>query len=154
VEPEPVDLNALCLSILDLVTPELAGRARLEVDLRPIPAVMGRPKELAQAVLNLLLNARRSVFSAAPLPGTEHEIALETEQRGDNVVLAVTDSGQPREGGNADAPAEFFADGEGFGLSLRLAREILDRSGGHIVTQPTAHGNLVEAFFPVANRSD
>jgi DNA-binding response OmpR family regulator len=150
VEPEPVDLNALCLSLLDLVTPELAGRARLEVDLRPVPPVLGRPKELAQAVLNLLLNARRSVFAADPPPGTEHQIALETEQRGDGVVLAVSDSGQPRESGNADASPDFFDDAEGFGLSLRLAREILDRSGGHIIRQPAPQGNLVEAFFPVA----
>ncbi len=77
-DPEPVDLQSLCISLLDLVTHELVGRAKLEVDLRPTPMVLGRPEELAQAVLNLLLNARRSIFSSDE-PEREHRIDLATQ---------------------------------------------------------------------------
>jgi len=144
VEPEPVDLNALCLSLLDLVSHEMLGRAKLEVDLRPIPAVRGRPKEMAQAVLNLLLVARRSVYDAEGGPAS-HEIRLETARRGDEVVLSVRDSGQPRLPG---PQGFYFEQGKGRSLSLRLVREILDRSGGHLEMQADEEGNLLEAYFP------
>jgi len=150
-EPEPVDLNALCLSILDLVTHELVGRARLEVDLRPIPPVMGRQKELAQAVLSLLMSSRRSVLAADPRPGVELQIRLETELRGDHVVLELKDNGPPRWLGERQGEDFFLDDNEqGQGdLSLRLVREILDRGGGHLSRQSDQEGNRLEAFFRI-----
>lgn len=149
-EPEPVDLQSLCVSLLDLVTHELVGRARLEVDLRPTRAVLGRPRELAQVVLNLLLNARRSVFSAKEQG--EHLIHLETEPRDEFVVLRVTDTGPPLplEGGEEAMGSFFFADADetrGPGLGLRLVRDILERSGGRLELSSSAAGNTLEVFF-------
>jgi polar amino acid transport system substrate-binding protein len=152
--PTPVDLNRICRSLLDLVTHELEGRARLEVELQPVPSVQGQPKELAEVILNLLLNARRSVF-ACPAKDREHRIELRTELRDGEVVLAVTDTGEPvlvGEGGQPALGSFFFGDGAedpGPGLSLSLVREILDRHGGRLLLQGEQGGNRWEAHLPV-----
>jgi len=150
-DPEPVDLNALCLSILDLVTHEMVGRAKLEVDLHPIPPVLGRPRELAQAVLNLLLLARRSIFAAPTVGEQNHEIRLETREHEDHVVLTIQDSGAPLRRGTSPGEQDFYYDGgQGPSLGLRLVREILDRSGGHLDVDPRDYGNRLEAYFPLS----
>jgi C4-dicarboxylate-specific signal transduction histidine kinase len=157
-DSKPVELNAICISLLDLVNHELVGRAKLEVDLRPIPPVSGREQELAQAVLNLLLNARRSIFASTE--EKEHTIQLTTEVRGDSVVLSVRDTGpalSTGEDGEESADSFFFVDeqdGQGPGLALRLVQDILDRSGGHLELHGTAEGNLLEAFFTIAAASE
>jgi len=150
-EPEPVDLNALCLAILDLVTHEMVGRARLEVDLQPIPGVMGQPKQLAQAVLNLLMSARRSVHDADDAGGAAgHEIRLETCRREGAVVLTVSDTGPPRWKATRGAEDFYFDDQrvQGHGLSVRLVREIVDRCGGHLTAHSREGINCVELYFP------
>lgn len=153
-ESKPVELNTICIALLDLVNHELVGRAKLEVDLKPIPPVSGREQELAQAVLNLLLNARRSIFTSTE--EREHTIQLTTDVRGDRVVLGVRDTGpalSTKGDGGESADSFFFTDeqnGHGPGLALRLVKDILDRSGGHLELHDTGDGNLLEAFFPVA----
>jgi two-component system, NtrC family, sensor kinase len=153
-ELTPVDLNQICRSLLDLVGHELEGRARLDVELLPLPLVQGQPKELAQAVLNLLLNARRAVF-ARPADEREHRIGLRTEAREGEVVLTVTDTGAAAtqgEAGQAALDTFFFAEGEqepGPGLSLSVVRDILDRHGGLLVLHTGEEGNRWEAHLPL-----
>jgi DNA-binding response OmpR family regulator len=152
-EPAPVDLNALCVSLLDLVTHELGDRARLDVDLRPIPPVLGREKELAEAVLNLLLNARRAVF-ACDEQQRQHRIALGTELRDGHVALTVEDSGAPLRTGLGAAADAFFFDGDdegGPGLTLSVVRDILDRHRGRLELEATDAGNLLTALLPIAS---
>jgi signal transduction histidine kinase len=150
-EPVPVNLNSLCVSLLDLVSHELGGRAELEVDLKPIPAVLGQEKELAEAVLNLLLNARRSVFASKA--EREHRIGLFTESRGDEVTLTVSDTGPALTTGLGPAADAFFFDSEaeaGPGLTLSLVREILDRHGGRLELASDQAGNRLTATLPIA----
>jgi two-component system NtrC family sensor kinase len=147
-----VHLNALCVSLLDLVAHELGDHAQLEVDLRPIPAVPGHEQQLAEAVLNLLLNARRSVF-AAPA-GRPHRISLRTELREDHVVLQVSDTGPAlrHQAGDRALDAFYFGTGDaeaGPGLSLSLVRDIVDRHGGRLELTSDQEGNRFEAFLPV-----
>jgi signal transduction histidine kinase len=151
--PVPVNLNALCVSLLDLVSHELRGRAELDVDLKPIPAVLGQEKELADAVLNLLLNARRSVF-ASKEEGVSHRIRLTTELReGQEVALTVVDTGPALVTGLGPIADAFFFEGEadqGPGLTLSLVREILDRHGGRLELVSDTEGNHLTATLPAA----
>jgi len=155
-EPQPVNLNEVCTSLLGLVAHELGDRARLDVDLQPLPVVLGRPKELAQAVLNLLLNARRSVFAA---PEGAHRIELRTEQRDGAVLLSVSDTGLPlprAEGAQAGLETFFFASDEadgsgGPGIALTVVREILDRHGGRLTLESSEGGNRFVARLPVSS---
>jgi two-component system, NtrC family, sensor kinase len=154
-EAAPVDLNELCLSLLDLVTHELGDRAQLDVDLRPIPPVPGHEKQLAEAILNLLLNARRSVFAAPP--GRAHRIALQTDVHDDQVMLRVSDTGPAlrQQAGDPALDTFFFGTGDaesGPGLSLSLVRDIFDRHGGRLELTSDEAGNRFEALLPVVAR--
>jgi DNA-binding response OmpR family regulator len=143
-ELTPVDLNEICRALLDLVAHELEGRARLEVDLQLLPPVQGRPKELAQAVLNLLLNARRAVFAGAA--DAEHCIGLRTQLCEGEVLVVVTDSGAPISLGDS----YYLGDGDQeAGLSLSVVREILDRHGGRLELRRDEAGNAWEAHLPL-----
>lgn len=146
-----VDLTALCRSLLDLITHELDGRAELVIELRKVPPVEGHKQQLAQVVLSLLLNARRSVLSAAS--DGPHQISLSTAVDESTVLLVVQDSGPPLEATvGADRALEPFLGGDltsGPGLHLTLARDIIQRYQGELRLSASSSGNRLEARFPL-----
>jgi len=85
----PVDINEIARIAIELA--ELDGEA--QVPLRasffdPLPPVAGSPDQLARAVSNLLVNARRS------LDGIDGGvIEIETEPDGDLVAIRILDNG-------------------------------------------------------------
>ncbi|MCC6748293.1 MAG: response regulator [Deltaproteobacteria bacterium] len=150
-ETAEVDLNALCLGLLDLVGHELDGRAKLNVEFGPVSRVQARPRELAQAVLNLLLNARRSVLAGRPEAEGGHVIRLATCMDGEQVVLRVVDSGPAMLGGGGESALEPFQQGalaDEPALTLSVVRDILDRQHGELRVVQGFGGNCLEARLP------
>jgi PAS domain S-box-containing protein len=136
--PATCDVERVVKSALTLSRSQLVERARLELDLAPVPPVLIERGRLAQVLVNLLVNAAQAI----PVErGREHRITLATRQRGADVEIEIADTGV----GIAPADREriwkpFFTTkepGSGTGLGLSISRDIIERAGGSIeVTSP------------------
>ncbi len=139
LDNQPVELRALCESVVGRVRPLFDGR-NLHVDVAAAPTVMGDPMLLERVIENLLSNAARHTPA-----GTT--VWLQVERRTDGVTLAVADDGPgiPEED-VARLGERFFRSGatggavRGTGLGLAFSREILKLHGSalEVENQPGA----------------
>lgn len=119
--------------------------AELSLDL---PPVRGDRRLLEHAFVNLLLNA----CDACRRDG---HVAISAEARAGQVSLAVTDNGVGISRADADRALEPFfttkAAGEGSGLGLAVAHEILKSHRGALRIAPRDEGGTYAAMFlPIA----
>jgi two-component system, NtrC family, sensor kinase len=132
-EPEPqvrFDLNAEVEVALRMTQGRLYAHCEVEVDLAPaLPWMWGRPRQLAQVVINLIVNAAQ----AMPGGGTIH---VSTRQEGGEVLLEVRDTGI---GMTPDILSRIFQPffttkplGEGTGMGLAVVHGIVSAHGGRI----------------------
>ena len=141
------DLNQEVRTAVRMCEPTL-GRRRVSSRLAALPPMTGRPRELVQVVMNLMVNALHAV-------GAEGQVQVETEVRSGQIVLRVTDDGSGMtDEVKARAFEPFFTTkptGEGTGLGLAVVHGIVLAHGGalHIESQPGA-GTTIEAVFPPA----
>jgi C4-dicarboxylate-specific signal transduction histidine kinase len=129
---DPVDLNDVVRTVAGLVrTP--VGRAaidlRLELADDPI-RVRGDRTQLEQVVFNLLQNAIEAV---APGPG-QRIVRIETAVNGEDVTVAVRDSGPGLGSGQSERVFERFytTKPNGMGMGLAISRSIVEAHGGHL----------------------
>jgi signal transduction histidine kinase len=131
--PSPLPLRALVDEVVALVRPELERRARLVVTHAPAPPVLATERQLAQVLVNLLINAGQAI-PAGHAEDHRIEIRVGTDARG-RAIVDVEDSG-------AGIPVELRAKifepyfstkrGLGSGLGLSIAREIILELGGEL----------------------
>jgi PAS domain S-box-containing protein len=123
----------------------------LELDLRPVPMVMGRPAELNEVVTNLILNA----IDAMPQGGT---LRLRTWNQSRHVFFTVTDTGI----GMTEAVCRRIFDpffttkgDEGTGLGLPVSYSIVKRHGGdmRVESQPGG-GSTFTVVLPVGTTAE
>jgi len=160
-----VDVNALVRELVSLTDPlirEAQGRsAAIEVrqELGEIPPVVGRPGELLEALVNLIVNA----VEAMPKGGV---LTLKTAHEAAAVVVQVKDTGT---GIPAAIKAQLFAPffttkAQGTGLGLSVSREIIGRHGGDLALEsqegegtcfsvrlPAAEAGLPQKAMPVSD---
>jgi two-component system, NtrC family, sensor kinase len=131
-DPEPMveyDLNEEIRAALRITHTRLKVKSVVELELGSLPRMMGRPQQMAQVVVNLLINAAQSMTDR----GT---IAVSTRQEGEEVVLVVRDTGH-------GMPPEvleklfqpFFSTrpiGEGTGMGLAVVHGIVAAHGGRL----------------------
>jgi two-component system NtrC family sensor kinase len=129
------------------------GREGIELvqELAPdLPAVVGNPAQLAQVLLNLVVNALQAMT-----PGGR--LTLRTQNLGDRVALVVEDTG---EGMSEDVLDQIFVPffttkdvDRGVGLGLAVVHGIVSAHGGTIVAEsrPGA-GSRFTVRFPAAGR--
>jgi len=114
--------------------------------------VEGDPGEVAQAVLNVLVNARDAVMR---LPeGAPRRLGVRAYREKDRVMLEVADSGPGIEPAARDRIFEpFFTTkdvGQGVGLGLSITYDILKRHGARVeVGAQPGRGTLFRMAFPV-----
>jgi PAS domain S-box-containing protein len=140
--PAASDVASSVRSALTLTRSQLVERARLMLDLAPVPAVRIEQGRLVQVLVNLMVNAAQAISKQGP---GEHQIAISTRADGDEVLIEVCDSG-----GGIDAAdmgriwTPFFTtkdQGTGTGLGLSISRDIIERAGGRIeVVSPAFEG--------------
>jgi signal transduction histidine kinase len=132
--PAPVgDINRAVQSAVTLTRAQLVERARLTVDLEPVPPGFIEQGRLAQVIVNLLVNAAQAI----PKNGSRaHHIGVATRAVLDEIQIEITDTGTgiaPMDLDRIWAP--FFTTkeaGAGTGLGLAISRDLIERAGGRI----------------------
>jgi C4-dicarboxylate-specific signal transduction histidine kinase len=117
---------------LRIVRGETRNRADIELDLAPVPLVVGSATQLGQIVLNLLVSAIEGVSER---PVAERLVTLRVRPEGRTVHLELTDTGPPI----ADEDLRHLFDPfhatrrpRGTGLGLAISRAIAEELGGSI----------------------
>ncbi len=133
-EPQRLDLGEVVDRTLSLMDWELRlqGIAVERRAARDLPPVTGDRQQLQQVVLNLVTNAAQAL---ATLPaGLPRRITVETDARGEDVVVRVADTGL---GIPADVLPQVFSPffttkphGEGTGLGLFISYGLVEGHGG------------------------
>ena len=148
---EVFDLNTAIGEVLSLVEGEKKKlNATIENHLAPRPLMInGGRVEIQQVVMNLLVNALRSVSHQPP----EHRrIRLEITRAGDTALIAVEDSGA---GVPSDVWERIFepfisTTRDGLGMGLAISRRIVNAHHGSIeVFDSKLGGARFEAMIPL-----
>ncbi|MGH3029596.1 MAG: sensor histidine kinase [Gaiellaceae bacterium] len=132
----PFPLEEVAAGAVDLVRHASAARNVELVESYPaVPGlVAGDPRRLAQAFVNLLLNA----LQAMPEGGT---VTVAVEREGDELVASVADDGPGIPAGDAERLFELWTttrSGAGSGLGLAVSRTIVELHGGTLAVDPAA----------------
>ncbi len=143
-----VDLNACLESTLKVVWNELKYRCDVVKDFGELPPVTGRPGELNQVFMNLLVNAAHAI----PERGT---ITITTRHDDEAVTVAVADTGVGMTPEVRDQIFEPFfttkAAGKGTGLGLSISQAIVVKHGGAIsVASEVGAGSTFTVRLPLA----
>ncbi|MCH9686781.1 MAG: response regulator [Deltaproteobacteria bacterium] len=154
-EVEQVDVAQLCQSTLNIVSHHVLHRARLEVELGPVPRVCCDPRRLGQVVMNLVLNAAQAIDG----PRDDNRVSLSTSTEAGEVCIAVSDTG----GGITDEKMRrifepFYSTktgAEGTGLGLAISLEIVQMLGGTMDVQSApGAGSCFTVRIPVTGPAE
>jgi signal transduction histidine kinase len=143
-----VDLNGLVRNAVQVAASEFGERVRLVTEFEALPAVRCHAGRLSQVIMNLLLNAVQAI------PG-EGEVRVTTSSDDKHLYLAVADTGH---GMSEEIRARIFEPfyttrdvGQGTGLGLTVARDVVQAHGGHIeVSSRIGAGTTFTVVLPLA----
>jgi two-component system, NtrC family, sensor kinase len=142
------DINEEVAAAMRISRARLKDRCKVEIELGEIPRLLGRPQQIAQVLINLVVNAAQAV-SQRPAG----VITVSTVVEHDHVLLRVRDNGV---GMSAETRARLFEPffttkgvGEGTGLGLSVAYGIVASHGGSIqVESEVAQGSAFTVRLP------
>jgi signal transduction histidine kinase len=140
-------LGDLIVGCLPMVRPQLPAGVEILIDFAEVPALPCAPQELKQVFLNLLINAGHAVG----LGGT---IRIATGVEGDLAVVTVSDDGHGIESDVIDRIFDpFFTTkpvGEGTGLGLGIAHQVVTQHGGVITVNSAPDvGTTFRVYLPL-----
>jgi PAS domain S-box-containing protein len=148
-----VDMRAAIDSAITMAQHEIQRRARLVREVQDVPAVLGDPTQLAQVILNLLVNAAQAIAEGHR---EEHTVCVGARESQGLVEVYVRDDGGgiPKE--VIDRVFEpFFTTkpvGIGTGLGLSICRGIVQAHGGALeVESEVGRGTTFRLFLPWAH---
>jgi PAS domain S-box-containing protein len=165
LQPRDVDLNEAVQDIAKLLRPTLGEQIEVVTALgHNVMATHIDPSQLANAVVNMAINARDAMPSGGKLVLETQNVELneayaETHadvQPGRYVMLAVTDSGTGMPVEVQDRAFEpFFTTkevGKGSGLGLSMVYGFVKQSGGHIdIDSAEGRGTTIKLYLPPAS---
>jgi CheY-like chemotaxis protein len=152
----PLDVREPLEAAIAMANNEVRHRARLEVDLAPVAAVMGEEGRLAQVFLNLLINAAQSIQEGA---ADRNVIRVTVRPDPDGGVrVEVSDTGVGMEPAHlARIFDPFFTTkgvGEGTGLGLSLVHGIVaDFAGAIDVATQAGVGTTFTVWLPASGET-
>ena len=152
---EPCDLGDVVRALLPLVLREAGDAIEVVTDVQsPLP-VIGHPRLLLQAALNLALNAVHAVRDGGT--GRVPRIGLSAYADHGSAALSVRDNGP---GVPPELRARIFEpsfttkpEGGGSGIGLALTRLVVTRHGGTIEVESDADGTAVTIRLPLGPRA-
>ncbi|HEY0714660.1 MAG TPA: ATP-binding protein [Polyangia bacterium] len=146
-----IHLKETIESALRLSTTQVSSRAQVTVDIEPVSDVLGDGGQLAQVLVNLLVNAAQAFEGDR----SENRIRVWLHEQGSRVLIEVCDNGP-------GIPAvlqkrlfePFFTtkpSGEGTGLGLFISRSIVEAHGGALqLSSELGKGTTFRLEIPAA----
>ena len=164
LQPHNVDINKAVLDIAKLLRPTLGQQIEIATVLaRDVKAAHIDPSQLANAVLNMAINARDAMPEGGRLLLETSNVVLDDAyvaanpdtQAGPYVMLAISDTGSGMPPEVRDRVFEpFFTTkevGKGTGLGLSMVYGFVKQSGGHIrVDSEQGVGTTFRLYLPPA----
>ncbi len=146
-ERDRANLNVLLDGVIRMARSQLPRTTPIVKQFGELPLLECAPQELHQVFLNLVMNAGQAI-------GVTGEIRVVTCEEDDAIIVSVIDDGC---GIPADRVGRIFEPffttkpvGEGTGLGLGIAREIVQRHGGEIDVESTpGEGTVFSVRLPV-----
>jgi C4-dicarboxylate-specific signal transduction histidine kinase len=135
---EPLDINALILTVLQTLREELKDHGvETRIALQPdLPLVVGHRGQLQEIFINLIRNA---VEAMAEVKDGRRLLQVTTERRGDDELVAtVEDSGPGIDPKFLESIFDAFVTtkAHGMGLGLAISRMIMERHAGQLSAAP------------------
>jgi signal transduction histidine kinase len=127
-----VDMTALAQSVIDELA-KLDSIPKVNIDLEPLPSVIGDPALLRQVFVNLISNALK--YSRTK---PEREIRIDSFSHNGEIVFVVADNGVGFDMTYADRLFGVFQrlhsseEFEGTGVGLAIVQRIIHRHGGRV----------------------
>ncbi|MFW5967426.1 MAG: sensor histidine kinase [Persicimonas sp.] len=149
---EPVSIEQALETSLNIARNHIERCAHLVVEVDDLPPVMGNEPKLGQVFLNLLVNAAQAI---PPGDIESNEVRIEADYDDDEIVVAVSDSGEGIPPEHLDSIFEPFfstkASEEGTGLGLAISKYIVTTLGGDIeVDSSVGEGTTFRVILPTA----
>jgi len=149
-EAADLDVRDVCDRAVGLARHRAEQRG-IHLDLQaaePVAGVVGDPREMTQALLNLILNA----IDAVP-EGQPGRVAVEARAEGETAVLRVEDDGVGMDEETRLQCVDLFfstkPEGEGTGLGLAIVQHIVTDHGGTMdVESAPGEGTAIEIRLP------
>ena len=147
-----LNINETIQEVIALVSSDvLRSKVELKTELAAdLPSVLGDRIQLQQVILNLILNAKEAMSGVQSRPRV---LLVSSRKSGDEVVVAVRDSGTGLDPKSVDEIFEpfFSTKPEGMGLGLSISRTIIEAHGGTLwATQNKDNGATIQ--FTIPNR--
>jgi PAS domain S-box-containing protein len=159
---QPVDINALIVSLEDLLRRTMGEAIALDMNLKAgLWTTVTDANQVENALLNLCINARDAMPEGGKLIiETTHVVLDETYTRdyedispGEYVVMSVSDTGV---GMSQEVIARAFDPffttkpiGQGTGLGLSMIYGFVKQTGGHVrIYSEIGHGTTVKLYLP------
>jgi C4-dicarboxylate-specific signal transduction histidine kinase len=146
-----VDLNEVIVEVFALAQ----NQARhSHVDLKrqlndDLPLVRGDRVQLQQVILNLIVNGLEAI--AKSKDGARELLVSSNADEDENVVVAVSDSGEGLDPAKLESVFEAFftTKPEGMGMGLAISRTIIEAHGGHLwATANSPRGAVFQFTLP------
>jgi signal transduction histidine kinase/ActR/RegA family two-component response regulator len=164
LQPRNVNVNATIIDIGKLLRPTLGEQIEVEPILEQgMASALVDPSQLANALINLAINARDAMPDGGKLVLKTAEVVLDKAyaQRhadvrpGVYVMVTVSDTGIGMSADLRDRAFEpFFTTkevGKGTGLGLSMVYGFAKQSGGHVkIHSKLGHGTTISLYLPVA----
>jgi len=146
-ERDKADVNVLLDGVIRMARSQLPRTTSIVKQYSELPLLECAPQQLHQVFLNLVMNAGQAIAESG-------EIRISTREVDDSIVICVSDDGCGVPADRIDRIFEpFFTTksvGEGTGLGLGIALEIVQRHGGEIdVESPPGEGTAFSVRLPV-----
>ena len=150
--PSPVDVAAVVRDAVRLVEADARDRdVVLAVDVdAALPPVSGDDVQLAQVVLNLVMNG---IDALARTPRERRRVRIRAVAQGHRVEISVTDSGPGISRAERERVFEPFYSTKpaGLGMGLAISRSIVEAHGGTIAVDAAPGGGArFHVFLPAA----
>lgn len=149
-QAEVIDVTRIVDDACSMVFNQIRYRARLVKQFEPIPTIAAFPGRIVQALVNMLTNAAEAIDGGAY---DRHRIVVSTRQRGDRVVIGVTDTGT---GIGEEHRDRIFMPGfttkahqGGMGLGLSVCKRVAEEHGGTLEVHHLDSGTRFELVLPV-----
>ncbi len=152
-ENEPIDMNDLALSTLQLVRREMADHDVVPATnlAAKLPLVMGQKTQLQEVLLNLFHNA---IEAMAATRTDRRALKVRTALAGKTIVVEIEDTGLGIDSERLENIFDAFVTtkSNGTGLGLAICSAIVEQHGGQLLASSDGkNGALFKVVLPVAS---